>query len=86
MSNYGIDWKNVDLKDGYTRDQNFLENYTFADLIMEAEHNLREEDRTPAKILAHAKEQIDNRRAEALDILSDNIENIAAYIESQREL
>lgn len=37
-----MDWKNVDLDDGYERDQNILDPYDFDTLLLEISCNVRD--------------------------------------------
>lgn len=71
-----MDWKNVNLNDGYEADQNLLENYTFSTLLLEIHCNLKKEELTPIQIKKHAREVIINKYFEAIEILEDNIDNI----------
>jgi hypothetical protein len=81
--NYGIDWKNVDLSDAYTRDQNILDPYSFSTLLLEIECNLKEV--TPETVRKQAKEAIRAKYLEALEILDNNLRNITTHARKQQK-
>ena len=78
-TNYGIDWKAVDLTQAYNRDQNILDSYNFETLFLEIHCNMREEEKTAANILKHACEVLNSKMELAKEILIDNIYNITDY-------
>lgn len=74
--NTSIDWNNVNLSSSYERDQNILEPYDFDTLLLEISCNLRDEQLTAHDIRKHAREVINAKRREALEILEANLTNI----------
>jgi cyclopropane fatty-acyl-phospholipid synthase-like methyltransferase len=79
-----MDWKNIDMQSGYERAQNLLENYTFETLLLECSTNLKEINSETVR--AQAMQEIKNKYEEALQVLSDNLENITAEAVKQRAI
>lgn len=71
---YAIDWKNVNLNDGYTRDQNILDPISFADLLLNIECNVT--DITPESVADEFKTALNRSVEQALEIFKDNHRNI----------
>ncbi len=77
--NYGIDWKNVDLNDGYNRDQKILDPYSFNMLLLEIHCNIKKEEISEETIKKQFEEQLQNKVRTAREILNDNLKNIMNY-------
>lgn len=75
----------MDLSDGYERDQNFLDAYSFDTLLLEIKCNMRVEEITKENIRNHVAKLISNRVAEALEIVDDNMQNIINQAKKERE-
>lgn len=86
MSNtgtYGIDWKNVNLKDSYERDQNILDPYSFDILLLEVEHNCRTIDAETVR--KQFETELQNKVRQAREIFADNLQNILNEAKEYRE-
>tara|TARA_R110002020_G_scaffold328142_1_gene544062 strand:+ start:1125 stop:1367 length:243 start_codon:yes stop_codon:yes gene_type:complete len=79
-----MDWKNVDLENGYEKSQNLMENYTFEQLLLEVYCNLREENLTEKEIKKHALSVFNAKLREAKEILNDNLVNITNHAKNER--
>ena len=79
-----MDWKNIDLKSGYEKSQNLMENYTFEQLLLEVYCNIREENLTPSEINKHALSVFKAKYDEAIEILNDNLINITNHAKNER--
>lgn len=77
--NYGIDWKNVDLNDGYNRDQKILDPYSFHDILLEIHCNIKKEEISEETIKKQFEEQLQKKVRTAREILNDNLKNIMNY-------
>jgi len=80
---YGIDWKNVNLKDGYERSQTILSGYTFDELLLEIEHNCRTIDAKTVR--EQFEKELRNKVREAREIFADNLQNIVNEAKEYRE-
>ena len=78
-----MNWKNVNLKDGYEREQNMLDGYSFDVLLLEIQCNLKEINRKTVEeqFLEVLRYKIDD----AKEILYNNIDNIVAQAKKERE-
>jgi len=79
-----MDWKNIDLENGYEKSQNLMEHYTFEQLLLEVYCNLREENLTEKEIKKHALSVFNAKLREAKEILNDNLINITNYAKNER--
>jgi len=79
-----MDWKNIDLENGYEKSQNLMENYTFEQLLLEVYCNLREENLTEKEIKKHALSVFNAKLREAKEILNDNLVNITNHAKNER--
>ena len=79
-----MDWKNIDLKSGYEKSQNLMENYTFEQLLLEVYCNISEENLTPSDIKKHALSVFKAKYNEAIEILNDNLINITNHAKNER--
>ena len=80
---FGIDWSNVDLTDGYNRDQKIIDPLTFADLLLEVNCNLR--DITPEAVMEQFETDLLARVEESREIMRDNLQNIVNHARKERE-
>lgn len=77
-----MDWKNVNLKDGYERDQNILDGYSFETLLLEINCNLKEINRKTVEeqFLESLRFNIES----AKEVFYNNIENIVTQAKEER--
>jgi len=80
---YGIDWKNVNLKDGYERTRNILEPYSFDTLLLEINCNLNEVDAETVR--KQFETELQNKVREAREIFANNLQNIVNEAKEYRE-
>ena len=78
-----MNWKNVNLKDGYEREQNFLDGYNFDVLLLEIQCNLKEINRQTVE--TQFLEVLNSRIDDAKEIFYNNINNIVAQAKKERE-
>ena len=78
-----MDWKNVDLEDGYERDQNILDPYDFDTLLLEITCNVRDINSETVKTQFETtlKSKIDSAR----EVFANNFENIIKQAIKERE-
>lgn len=78
-----MNWKNVNLKDAYEREQDFLDGYDFDTLLLEIQCNLKEINRKTVEkqFLEGLRYRIDD----AKEIFYNNIDNIVAQAKKERE-
>ncbi len=78
-----MNWKNVDLTDGYEREQDFLDGYSFDTLLLEIQCNLKEINRKTVEeqFLTVLRYKIDD----AKEIFYNNIDNIVAQAKKERK-
>jgi hypothetical protein len=81
---FGIDWSDVDLTDGYNRDQKIIDPLTFANLLLEVNCNLR--DITPEAVMEQFETDLRARVKEARETMRDNLQNIVNYARKEREV
>ena len=79
-----MDWKNIDLENGYEKSQNLMENYTFEDLLLEIYCNFKEEEIDEVSIFDYAKSVFKMKYEEAIEILNDNLVNITNHAKNER--
>lgn len=85
MSEYGINWANIDLESGYERDQNMLDPYSFSDLLLELECNFPKEKLTLANIDKHFNEVLNEKVRVAREVFKDNLNNIQQQALKEKE-
>ncbi len=68
-----MNWHNIDLTDGYEREQNLLDPYTSETLLLEVACNVREI--TKETIRKQAMESINSKYKVAIEILDANLDN-----------
>jgi len=78
-----MDWNNVDLKSPFERDQNIVDGYSFADLILEMECNATQ--LTIEALEEQFEESISNNLISAREVFQANKENILKYLQDQKE-
>lgn len=78
-----MNWKNVNLSDGYEREQNILDPYNFDILLLEINCNLREI--TAEAIESHFKTVLAAKVEQAKEIFADNAANILKQAQEERE-
>ena len=78
-----MDWRNVDLNDGYERERDFLDGYSFDTLLLEIQCNLKEinKETVEAQFLEVLRYKIDD----AKEIFYNNIDNIVAQAKKERK-
>ena len=80
---YGINWDNINLKDGYERNLNMLDPYDFDTLLLEVNCNLREINRET--VAAQFNEVLESKIATARSIFKSNLDNIIKNAIEYRE-
>lgn len=78
-----MNWKNVDLEDGYERDQNILDPYDFDTLLLEITCNVRDINAETVKVQFETtlKSKIDSAR----EVFANNFENIIKQAIKERK-
>lgn len=71
-----VNWSNIDLNSSCERSLNILEPYDFDTLLLEVSCNIRSEDLCVEVIKNHAMQSLMAKHREAVQVLSDNIQNI----------
>ena len=79
-----MDWNNVDLKNDYERDQDFLTGYSFDTLLLEISCNLR--DINEKTVRDHCYNELNNRIREAKEIFEANLNNIIKDAKEYRNM
>lgn len=77
-----MNWKNVNLKDGYEREQNILDGYNFDGLLLEIHCNLKEINRETVE--KQFLEGLNFRIESAKEIFYNNIDNIVAQAKKEK--
>lgn len=80
-----MDWTNVNLTDGYEREQNILGPYNFDTLLLEISCNIPKERLTREEIEKQFKTVLALKVSEAKEIFKDNLENILKQAIKERE-
>ena len=77
-----MDWKNVNLKDGYEREQDMLNGYSFDTLLLEIQCNLKEINKKTVEeqFLTVLRYKIDD----AKEVFYNNIDNIVTQAKKER--
>ena len=78
-----MNWKNVNLKDGYERERDFLDGYSFDTLLLEIQCNLKEINRKTVE--EQFLEVLNSRIDDAKEIFYNNIDNIVAQAKKERK-
>lgn len=77
-----MDWKNVNLKIGYERDQNIIDPLSFDTLLLEINCNCREI--TKEAIKKQFEEDLQSRIRSAREVFNNNLENILKEAQEYR--
>ena len=77
-----MNWENVNLKDGYERDQNILDPYSFDTLLLEISCNLKEI--TPQTVTNHFETELRNKMRSAREVFYANAKNIIEQANKER--
>lgn len=77
-----MDWTNVDLEDGYERDQNILDPYNFDTLLLEITCNVR--DINPETVRAQFETTLKSKIDSAMEVFANNFENIIKQASKER--
>lgn len=81
-TDYSIDWTNVDLSQGYHRDQNIIEPLSFSTLLLEVHCNIQ--DINPDTVRKHFEKDLQSRIREAREIFNNNLDNIVKHAKNER--
>jgi hypothetical protein len=77
-----MNWENVNLKDGYERDQNILDPYSFDTLLLEISCNLKEIN--PQTVTNHFETALRNKMRSAREVFYNNAKNIIEQANKER--
>jgi len=77
-----MDFNNVDLNDGYERDQNIIDPLSFDTLLLEISCNLREINRET--VLKQFEDDLQSKITSAREIIDANIDNIVKKAREER--
>jgi hypothetical protein len=78
-----MNWSNIDLKDGYERDQNLIEPLKFSTLLLEVECNCKEIN--GAALIKQFEADLQSRIDEAREIFGDNLRNLTKHAQATRD-
>ena len=76
--------QNVNLEDGYERDQNILDPYNFNVLLLEISCNIRDENLNAEEITKHFNEILNSKIESAKKVFNDNLKNIVKQVKKER--
>ena len=77
-----MNWENVNLKDGYERDQNILDPYSFDTLLLEISCNLKEIN--PQTVTNLFETELRNKMRSAREVFYANAKNIIEQANKER--
>ena len=80
-----INWKNVNLSDGYERDQDILSGYDFDTLLLECHCNIPMQNVNRETVRKQFETELQNKIREAREIFSDNLDNIVKQVRKENE-
>ena len=80
-----MNWNNVNLEDGYERDQNILDPYNFDVLLLEISCNIRDENLNADEITKHFNEILNLKIQCAKELFNDNLKNIVKQAKKERK-
>ena len=80
-----MNWNNVNLEDGYERDQNILDPYNFDVLLLEISCNIRDENLNAEEITKHFNEILNLKIECAKEVFNDNLKNIVKQAKKERK-
>ncbi len=78
-----MNWNNIDLNDGYERNQNLIEPLSFDTLLLEVGCNLR--NINPVSVTAQFEEDLQIRIDEAREVFAANLANIIKKAKQERK-
>lgn len=78
-----MDWNNIDLENGYERDQNIIDPLSSDTLLLEIECNLKSINR--ATVREQFETDLQSRIESAREIFEANLDNIVAYAQKERD-
>jgi hypothetical protein len=79
-----MDWRNVDLEDGYERDQNIIDAYSFDTLLLEISCNIR--DINPVTVRAQFETSLKSKIDSAREVFENNFKNIVNQSLKEKQL
>lgn len=79
-----INWKNINLKDNYERNQSIIDSLSFDTLLLEIECNCKEV--TKETITAQFETDLQNRIESAREVLKNNLNNILKEAQEYRAI
>lgn len=79
-----MDWNNIDLNSSFERSLNLLDPYSFDTLLLEVACNIK--DINTDTVMAQARESINAKYNEALEILESNLSNITKVAQAERNI
>lgn len=69
-----MDWKNVNLENGYERDKNILDPYTFNTILLEIHCNIK--DINSKTIIEQFEASLKSNIDSAREVFNNNLENV----------
>ena len=78
-----MNWNNIDLNDGYERDQHLIDPLTFSTLLLEVGCNCRDIDE--AAVREQFEADLQSRIYEARKVFESNISNIVKRAKEERK-
>lgn len=78
-----MNWNNVDLSDGYERDQQLIDGLSFDTLLLEISCNLSEINE--CTVAAQFEYDLQSRITEAREIFESNLKNIVLTAKRERQ-
>jgi len=78
---YGVNWSNIDL-DSHEAEYSIIDDYTFADLLLEVNCNLRTINELT--IMRQFEEALQNRITSAREVMRENLANITRHAQAYR--
>ena len=79
-----MDSNNIDLNSSFERSLNLLDPYSFDTLLLEVACNIK--DINTDTVMAQARESINAKYNEALEILESNLSNITKVAQAERNI
>ena len=79
---YGTDWSNIDLSSNYESSLAIVDEYTFDDLLLEINCNLRTID--AESVMKQFNESLQSRIDSAREIMRDNLDHIVEHAKINR--
>jgi hypothetical protein len=77
-----MNWKNIDLKSGYERDQPLIDSLSSDTLLLEIQHNCREI--TKEAIMQQFETDLQSRVDSAREIMTSNLDNFLKQAKRER--